>query len=322
MSDVMSNLDDRIIKPKTTDALDERALALSTKQLLSFVDRAELAGIMTLMIKGSITRGDVWGTLLHFYGINKDNDNTPPVSAHTDLKEVWMRLDGLASNCLPALPVEQDSYLRPMPRAAGDTMYLIEREMRSGRLHESELAKLLPGELVSYVFHRKVIESYGTPMAIGYSLEAQPALGGGLGFGGKGQSIWVADAFAQALLYSVNVYDEIIDPASDESKVELGRIRLWWMLLKGFTYSLAHRYSGLQTLPELADHPEMFERIKQALTIGLERLRTADIETTPKWSGMRSRTSSKVQKMSTSALIELLEQRVAAAAKETENLHR
>lgn len=317
----MSNMDNRIITPKATDALEERALALSSARLLSFVDRAELAGITTLMIQGGITRASVWQVLLNFYSITEDGDETFLAQPRADLAEVWMRLDSLASNCPSASPEEQDSSERSKPRWLVDTMHLIERELSSSRLYVGDVVDLLPEELTYDLRQRVVSKNYGSPMAIGYSLEAGGGFGG-IGFGAQGQSIWVADALAEALLHAVNVYDEIIDPASDAAKIELGRIRLWWMLLKGFAYSLAHRRQGMPTLPTLVDHPEMLELIKQALTIGLDRLSAASIETTPKWVGVHSGINSKVKNMPTPELIELLEKRVDEERADMEVFHR
>jgi hypothetical protein len=319
MSDTASSMDDKVIKPTSPDALQERALSLSAERLLSFVDRAELFGITTLLVKGVVKRDEVWKTLLRFNMISEHDQSELLQAVRDDLNEVWMRLDSLASNVTPVALEPLDIHDRPTPRWLIDMMAQLHQELRHSRVFAHEAASLVPDKLLHCIEHDLLMEKYGSPLAIGHSLEALPS-GGGIGFGGKGQSIWAADALAQAVLYSINVYDEIMESDSDESKIELGRIKLWWMFLKGFTFSLAHRHMGLQTLPTLVENPAIAERIKEALTEGLKRLSNVEVTPTPVWSGLIGNLNSEVHRMPTPELVELLTERIATTAKEMEDL--
>jgi hypothetical protein len=196
----------RISRPADTSVLASQALTLSTSPTRSILQCAELAGIIHLLLKGSILRSNISEMLCGFYRVPASLDACPQL--FDDLDEVWQRLDSLASNVRPAEP-EYDPSDTQLPRWVVDAMHLLRQEVELDRLSPDQLAKLLPRKLVDFVQKRFATSEFGSAYAIGYSLVAHPGYGTiGISFGGPSNCVWFADALAIALKDAIRVFDQ------------------------------------------------------------------------------------------------------------------
>lgn len=286
------NADQTLRRPNDTDVLVGRMNTLTELRLPSFAERAEMAGIWRLMHSGKVTAGTLREVLLTFYNFAAYQDKgdwLQPV--RDDLALAWERLSTLVGGQKIADPPGDTHHQRDQRslewlRGTMHTLDLLSKSFMGSRIPE-----LLPEQLVSYVESEAAQKWFGSPYAIGQTMEALPLNGAGA-FGLQNQGVYVVDALARGVLDALT---ERAKTSDDSVKATaLGRAKLWFMLLKGFTYSMVTSRHGRDLASAVAAYPDIAERIAIALQQGYNAA-VEQANSVPEWSGTNVAASNAVR---------------------------
>lgn len=319
----------QLTRPDDTTVLMERMVELAGLRLATIVDRAELAGICTLLKEGTVTNDQVWQMLLKFYHFAPAADDTSewlqPV--RYDYVTTQLRLTSLVAEGRPdntpgnVQNLATSHYGDPTPtetqaaRWMQDIMRMVDTIVGPYVPNVPPIdwvADQLPDALRNEVRSDAAREWFGSVCAIGEAMHGRGANGCGA-FSMGTQSMYVADALAQAVLAAIN--DHQSATVDEDAVLALGRIELFWALLKGFTFgAVSAPLSRLTAM--LGSNAAIVERIDRALQAGLEVLKGTDAAA-HRW-GSKDRAGS--EHITTDELLRKLRERIDQEREEAESL--
>lgn len=125
----------------------------------------------------------------------------------------------------------------------------------------------------------RAFREFMSPYGMGAALEGLPSHGA-LSFGGPEQGVYVLDALTRTVQANLEEYD---GATGDERALALGRVQLFWMMLKGFIYSAVSAGEGQGLISVLAQHPDVVGRAKEVLSEGFDLISTTGEVATPAW---------------------------------------
>jgi hypothetical protein len=318
-----------LLSPHNQTALIRRLKELSTHEYTTAWMLVESAAIAALLEEGVISAGQVWQLVLPRYGIAPSVSSTPDpanepgwlIPPLSDRALVWEHLTALCT----------DQELAPVPAPPGphdhdDTPEVLALLGQALEFHATSLDFLykrfgvpasgrdLLGRLGYDLRHdieqHLAVQWFGGAYAVGASLHALPLPGGA--FGTKDQPVYVLKALVEVLKRDIADYEDarLIDQDSTSSRELLGRIQLWWGLVKGYTYDMIGTHQGRIVVAMLVRHPELVEDLKAVLVQGRD-LTSPDLPVTPTW-GHRTDCllGQEIAEIPTSELIELLDARL------------
>jgi hypothetical protein len=336
------NLD--AIYDDSTIAVEARMQELSRLSTPTITHRTELAALVSLTIDGEISTDDVWDILRGFHyigrnvGIDRRDENDDPAwlaPLHQALATVWSNIGQLVAgqSLPPAEPVldpesedpdEYDRYHKARSQLLQqwfeDVMLAAQANLRSEGLSEYDMAPHLPYELVRRIEHEFAVNWHGSPYAFGASLEALP-LNGGTCFGDRNGPV-LLDILVNSLTSAI---DDYTDPNVKDTEVlgdALMRLKLHWMILKGFVHSMTKAELGTVLVASLPSRPELHRRTASALLRGFSLLQSAKPElSTMDWTGRSDSVVGTIVGMTpTGELVDEFNQRVANEAASQEAL--
>jgi hypothetical protein len=285
--------------------------------------RIEIAAIAQLLDEGTITAGELWQLLLPQYNIASSVSSTPRETddpswlapVHADQQAIWENLTNIVAGNQPAelmqVPApyaevsDSDPLLELWLADLAQQLNMLERRYY---VSPEQVLDALSYELRHGIEHHLAVQWFGGPFAVGASLYALPLPGG---IGRDGQILYFLKAMVGNLRLDLDAYRDLSDD-TETSQETLGRIMLWWTLIKGFTYGMLNA-TGSNIPAMLLNHEALITDLKAVLTEGVEVVNRPGRAMTPQWGSRRDcRLHQDVAETPTPELLAALDNRLAA----------
>ncbi len=324
---------DSLCRPDDQQPLLRRIKDLSTQQYTTQWMQVEVAAIATLLEDGDIAAGQVWQLTLPHYNIAPSVSSTPnPYNGPdwlarplADRALVWDHLTVLCAaqevTMVPALPGPYDDRTPETDVLVAQAFDFLTRGLNLFADRDIVSGVTVLGQfehrLRHDIKHHLAVQWFGGMHAVGASLHALPLPGGS--FGLDDQPVYVLKALVEVLKRDIADYEDasLVDQGSFLSRELLGRIQLWWGLIKGYTYDMVHTYQGKIVVAMLVKYPSLTDDLRTVLAQGLE-LGNSGQPVTPAW-GCRGDCEMQweIAETATANLVEQLDERLVTEKRDS-----